>query len=229
MLRTKLRNYIINYTNSQEYHVLKNEIFINASYYFNIKNKNPKIIDCGSHIGLSLIYFKELYPNSSIVAIEPNPEVINILKQNIFENDLKDVEVIPKALSTDSNPKEFFFDSSHENWYSTGGFKQGSWQGIQKSKKTIVECVTLSSLINAKIDILKIDVEGFEEKILYEAKKKLNMIDNIVIEYHPISGNSFEKIIELLKASKFKINLFLDGKEVKEYRQKGLVIIKGGR
>jgi FkbM family methyltransferase len=229
MLKTKLQNYIVNYTNKEEYHILKNEIFINSSYYFNIKNEKPTIIDCGSHIGLSLIYFKEISPNAKIIAVEPNPEVLNILKQNIFENNLTNIEVIPKALSTDNSPKEFFFDSSTDNWYSTGSFRQGSWQGVQKSKRILVDCITLSSLITEKTDILKLDIEGMEEKVLFEAKEKLSLVENIVIEYHPIKGNSFEKIVGLLKKSKFRVKLFLEGKEVKEYREKGLIIIKATR
>jgi FkbM family methyltransferase len=43
----------------------------------------PVIIDCGGNIGLSVLYFKYLFPNSVITVFEPSPPVFEILKENI--------------------------------------------------------------------------------------------------------------------------------------------------
>jgi FkbM family methyltransferase len=42
---------------------------------------SPYIIDAGANIGLSIIYFKKKYPNSKIVAFEPDKLIFNILKK----------------------------------------------------------------------------------------------------------------------------------------------------
>lgn len=60
-----------------------NELFLDEVYRFNSNNNNPKIIDCGSNIGLSIIFFKRMYPNSEIIAFEPDNEIFNILKYNL--------------------------------------------------------------------------------------------------------------------------------------------------
>ena len=44
------------------------EIFIHEVYKFESRNSNPCIIDCGSNIGMSILYFKCLYPYSTITA-----------------------------------------------------------------------------------------------------------------------------------------------------------------
>src|ERR1022692_4839219 len=59
------------------------EIFKNEIYKFISKSDCPIIVDCGSNIGLSLIYFKQLYPNSSIIAFEPDPKIFQAMTSNI--------------------------------------------------------------------------------------------------------------------------------------------------
>src|SRR5215471_7593686 len=58
------------------------EIFDLEIYRFNAKTKRPYIIDCGANIGLSVLYFKQLYPESQIVAFEPDEAVFAVLSRN---------------------------------------------------------------------------------------------------------------------------------------------------
>src|SRR3989344_6241937 len=46
------------------------EIFIQKQYYFDSRNRRPLIVDCGSNIGLSVVFFKILYPEAKIIAFE---------------------------------------------------------------------------------------------------------------------------------------------------------------
>lgn len=58
------------------------QVFLALSYKIKI-NKDPKvIIDCGANIGLSVVYFKNRFPNSKIVAIEPEISNFEMLKTN---------------------------------------------------------------------------------------------------------------------------------------------------
>src|SRR4051812_23498352 len=48
-----------------------NEIFIDEIYKTMLP-ENATIIDCGAHIGLSVIYFKKICPTAAIIAFEPD-------------------------------------------------------------------------------------------------------------------------------------------------------------
>ena len=51
------------------------EIFIQELYRFETSNPAPVIIDCGANCGLSVVYFKQLFPAAKIVAVEADPIV----------------------------------------------------------------------------------------------------------------------------------------------------------
>src|SRR5688572_8635835 len=49
------------------------EIFKRGIYRFETPSESPQIIDCGANIGLSVIYFKRLFPAARITAFEADP------------------------------------------------------------------------------------------------------------------------------------------------------------
>ena len=82
---SKIQGYEIRYTNKEEFNILKDEIFNKEIYNVTINPgvTSPTIFDLGAHIGLSVLYFKIKYPNSRIVAFEPNSNIFPILQENI--------------------------------------------------------------------------------------------------------------------------------------------------
>jgi FkbM family methyltransferase len=230
MNTTNIGKYKVNYINSKEFHILKNEIFGNECYKVNIKKEKPYIIDAGAHIGLSVIYFKSIYPDAEILAFEPNPYTRKILKENIFINNLNNIEVLPYALDSSERERDFYIDMTPSQWQSTAGFNKNSWNG-QYSNNTSVKVQTkkLSTYLDRSADLLKMDIEGLETKVLTESKDLLKNVNHIIIEYHPIKKKNFNIITNLLKDSGFKISIFKDGKEVKNTNYKELLIVKGDR
>jgi len=59
------------------------EIFEQQIYRFRSNNQRPFIIDGGANIGLSILYFKKIYPLSQIVAFEPDEKIFSVLQRNI--------------------------------------------------------------------------------------------------------------------------------------------------
>ena len=53
---------------------LNHELFGLEIYKFNSEKTEPFIIDCGANIGLSVIYFKKLFPKAKVIAFEPIAE-----------------------------------------------------------------------------------------------------------------------------------------------------------
>ena len=110
-----LDNYKIFYKNEKELDLIYKNIFKVGDYKFFSKRKSPFIMDCGSHIGISILYFKYLYPNSKILGFEPDPDNFEILKKNIKANGLKKIALINKALS-DTTGRKPFYTNKYWSW-----------------------------------------------------------------------------------------------------------------
>jgi FkbM family methyltransferase len=226
MDETKLGKYKVLYTDNKEYHTLKREIWGEDIYYFDTEKENPLIIDIGSHIGISVLYFKSIYPNSQIIAFEPNPYSFEILKENVSMNNLCNVSLINKAVHSHSGIKDFYIPMDNEYWSSNSAFISGSWTGKERMKKISVESTTLNEYMDRDIDMLKIDIEGSELSILKEHKKILDKVQNICVEYHPVKNSKPEDLLNILKPI-FDIEIYREGKICRKFPKDRLLTIKG--
>lgn len=227
---TSIGKYKVIYLNKGEFKTLKEEIFLNEIYSIDIgKNRKEKvnILDVGAHIGLSTLYFKLQYPNSNIVCFEPNPFTFSLLKENIFTNSLKNVEIHNIAVAKNSFEKEFFIDSSGRNAFSTGSFRKDAWNGTQKSKSIKVKTEPLSKYIKNEIDLIKLDVEGVEREILKELEKQncFKNIRNMIIEYHPTNGQRIKNILKILRRNSFTLDFYQDHRQLHEPREDLILIV----
>src|SRR5882672_4300265 len=75
------------------------EVFLSGEYFFKTSEARPVIIDCGSNIGMSVLYFKYLFPDSRIMAFEPNPNTFRLLQKNMAANKVRDVRLHDIAVS----------------------------------------------------------------------------------------------------------------------------------
>jgi len=77
------------------------EIFVKHSYYIQGMPPTGRIVDCGSNVGFSVLYFRALYPKHRIVSFEPNPEAFEFLRWNCQDKghqvELHDAAVGPTA------------------------------------------------------------------------------------------------------------------------------------
>lgn len=142
------------------------DIFINQSYKFKSEVKNPIIIDCGSNIGLSVLYFKTIYPESIIHAFEPDKNIFKILEENCKKFEINNVSLLNKGVWKEDGFYDFLSDGCD------GG------RMLDKNvaeKSNLVEMVSLKNILdtNSSIDLLKIDIEGAELEVLRSCKDSL--------------------------------------------------------
>lgn len=76
----KIRGIKFSFVNWKEFVLIYKDIFISKEYRFTADNDPPLIFDCGAHIGVSVLYFKKLYPKAKIIAFEPNPVTFKLLE-----------------------------------------------------------------------------------------------------------------------------------------------------
>lgn len=213
---TKIENYEVVSFNQKELKYLEKEIFKAEIYKIELGNTRPKIIDAGAYLGLSTLYFKNLYPNSEILAFEPNPNIFPLLEENIEINNLKDVTLENIALGKKNATRDFHIDSSDSHSFSTSSFIKNAWSGEQKTIPIQVIVKKLSEYINNDIDLLKMDIEGAEKEVLEDLKEenKLKFIKNVIFEYHPSKKNILDNLINILTGNNMEVTVMegLEGK-----------------
>lgn len=140
-----------------------------------------RIADVGACVGVySLSFAKRVGNSGQVVAFEPDPENFRLLLRHIKLNDFEQrVLTVSKALSSQANECLLFSACQGPNSRVT--------QDTQSSIS--VQSTTLDSWFGTDgIDILKIDVEGFEQEVLtgaYNVLRHKNKPRLIYIELHP--------------------------------------------
>jgi FkbM family methyltransferase len=173
--------FIVTFFDYSTFLFLFEEIFICKQYDFKAASHRPVILDCGSNIGMSILYFKTLYPDCVIVAFEPDKKTFELLKENIARNKLRDVTLVNRAVSDRTAPADFYSDPDLP-----GSLAMSTDPARGLKTKMIIESTTLSDHIHAEVDFLKMDIEGAEQDVLRELSRhnKLRMVKEMIFEYH---------------------------------------------
>ena len=209
----------VSFFNEQEFNQIYDDIFKYDEWRFVANTSTPLILDCGAHIGMSVLYFKKLYPRAKIIAFEANPQTFKLLELNVRQNNLSDVKLVNAAVANTTEAMDFYIfeetsDSTLWTWGNAG--VKNSWYDPKTYKTIQVPTIKLSSYINEKVDFVKIDIEGMEEQVLRELEGKLVYIEQLAMEFHGSStnlSNSAERIISLLRKNKYKYGV-TQGKKV---------------
>ena len=183
----EILGYRFDYTDYYNFWFLFHEIFLSQDYHFTSETGSPYILDCGSNIGSSILYFKKIFPQAIIDGFEPFDQAFHVLKRNIDANRLQDVTVHKLALSGCNEPRHLFYDPSNPG----SSVRSLSPERFEDATSVAVETTTLSRYIDRTVDFLKMDIEGSEIDVMMELHdaKKLPLIRKAAIEYH----HHFEK------------------------------------
>lgn len=178
----------IHIIDASSYLSMLDELFSRENYKFIADKANPVIIDCGSNIGLSVIYFKMLYPSAKVYAFEPDPKAFLALSNNLKTFGYNDVQIHNKAVWTTDGEVSFF--------------REGSWGGsivedVKGDNVINVGCVSLKKYLIENIDFLKIDIEGAETEVIKDCMNEIKNVKNIFIEYHS-EANKPQTLSDLL-------------------------------
>lgn len=199
------------------------QIFVRHTYYFKVKRTDPEIIDCGGNMGMSVVYFKYLYPESKITVFEPSKEVFDVLQANIQKNKFSDVTIVHAAVSA---------KAGKVNMYPRGSAACGNTldQNISRSTHSkidstpyVVEAVALSSYITKEIDLLKLDIEGSEGQVVRELvdASKLALVKECVMEYHyypATPNNNLSEILSLFEVRGWLSQIYYEDVFFPEYQ-----------
>jgi FkbM family methyltransferase len=144
------------------------------------------VLDIGAHVGqYSLIAASDVGPKGRVHSFEPNPASFRRLRDNVEMNGFRHVSTHPLAVS-DAEGEATLYVPEHDN------LGEASLQACQPGmKETKVRCVTIDEWARTadlgespRIDVMKIDVQGLEGKVLQGAREVLKRFrPRIVCEF----------------------------------------------
>jgi FkbM family methyltransferase len=164
------------------------DIFMRQVYDF-VSDSPPRILDCGGNVGLSVIRFKQRFPQSRITVFEADPSIAEVLEKNLRTLGLDDVEIVKAAAWTAAGMVGFARDG-------------GDGGRLSNDSRHEVPAVRLADWITEPVDMLKVDIEGAEFELLADlcATGKILQVRRIICELHKRDDVDFDQVCSLMAA-----------------------------
>jgi len=161
---------------SKYYRILSKDLLSDVAFL--IHDRDVRVIfDVGANVGFVTYQFQKRFPMADIYCFEPNPNVFNKLTQN-YVND-KNIHPVHKGMADQSG--ELFFNLNSNTGTSsflTPTKYHKTHQAKHQLDPVTVPVITIDEFSQEEnithIDILKLDIEGYELKALQGAEKLLN-------------------------------------------------------
>lgn len=171
------------------------------------------IMDIGANIGETALEFSRLTTGSGVVyAFEPDPDTLKKLRHHITINNAKNINVIDYALGSESG-----FSFLGKNEYNSGG------NSITASEGTKINIHTADSFVESngisRIDFIKIDVEGYEARVLSGAQQLITkfkpvIFAEVVDSFLMNQGSSAKEMLAILKSHGYNLTDAYTGESI---------------
>ena len=165
------------------------------------ENDHPLILDCGANIGITVLNYKRQFPNARVIAFEPDPETVPLLRRNFERNEIGNVEVVDAAV---------WVENGTAQWHSEGidGSHLSPETG-ETAKTSTVRTIDLCDYLNEPVDLIKMDIEGAEYEVIHHVGRKLKNVKAMSIECHLDQATivPFSKMLEVLSVAGFKMSI----------------------
>lgn len=164
-------------------------------------------VDVGAHIGFYSLMASKNIDKGKIVSVEAAPKTYSRLKNHLESNGIKNAEVIHRGVSDKQEKLELNLNLTGN----TGG--QGFVKVADKKSETVtVDCSPLIEIIKSSglssIKIMKLDIEGFEFKVLkhYFAHAESTLFPEFIITEYGDSRATGDHIELLMQIGYRKIS-----------------------
>jgi FkbM family methyltransferase len=182
------------YLEAQWMRYLYREVFAEREYWFSCDTARPVILDCGSNIGMAILFFKAIYPGAEIMAFEPAPWACAAIDETIRANDLRDVTLHNAALAEEDGTLELYHDPESSR---IGRDERTPRTDAGRYRR--VPAVRLSRFVTKPVDFLKLDVEGSELRCCAIWSRAADRhIRQMVIEFHHHMSPTVDNLSECL-------------------------------
>jgi FkbM family methyltransferase len=188
------------------------EIFLEGEH-FKVEGFYPgsllSALDVGANYGLFALAVKQRWPEVGLTCVEANPYVFPHLQANMVNNGFRDVACMMAAVGVEDGTVPFELLRGIHSISGEGLRKvDRPWMDPCQIETVSVPSVSLGTLLSASsshhVDLLKMDVEGAEERIIPALLDELKHVGRILVERHSKEGRELLK--ESLAAQGFKLH-----------------------
>lgn len=168
---------------------------------------NPIVVEAGAFNGLETKHMALLWPKGQIHAFEPVPEIYKWLKKTTHS--LPNVFTYKLALGNNTGKTSFMPSVSKNNPYASGSVLKPKEHlnfatHVQFEKPIAVDMVTLDEWAKNRninhVDILWLDMQGFELHTLMASKTILNTVKLIYTEVEFVEAYEGQYLYKDVKA-----------------------------
>jgi FkbM family methyltransferase len=180
------------------------EIFVERTLDFPWPSGDPRVLDLGANIGLSVLALKRRFPRAAVTAVEPDPNLFEVLARNVHGNGFSDVTLVNRAAWREAGKLRFSPDGADGGTLATdraGGAGDGTVE---------VEALDLPALLREqRFDFMKMDIEGAEREVVPACAGALDGIRYLFVEYHgaPDRASELAAVVRPLEEAGFRIQV----------------------
>lgn len=184
---------------------------LNTSLFKQILCPGGTVVDVGANIGYFSLLAAKLVGNAGkVIAVEAHPRNFEVLSAAVQRNGLQQVIPVNIGLSDENGSAQIIMADQNEFANRTASMvPQAGLSGPTVPVRRLDDCISGWNI--DVVDLLKIDVDGFETKIVRGAAESLSSgrVRNVIIElddhWLSASGSSAEELTALFHAAGFTI------------------------
>lgn len=183
------------------------EVFVAENYRptFPLPN-HPKIVDLGGNVGFVSLYFKTISPLARIKIVEANPKIFPLLKRQL--SNVSDIEFYNVAVAESGGEIPFFINKSDPiNVAANAQRIMSEFPDRENYEEISVPALGVGAFLFDNVDLMKVDVEGAEYRILMDEEIQPKRIAQMIVEFHDVGLRieEFRTVISSLAARGFSI------------------------
>lgn len=129
-------------------------------------------LDVGANIGLHSARASQIVgPNGRVIAVEASPRIYQRLRHTVEDNNLLNVETLNVAATDGSTESLPFWDAPPDHFGMGALVEQYGKEPVQVPTRSIDNLLRDAHV--SRIDVMKVDVEGFESGVFQGARELL--------------------------------------------------------
>jgi FkbM family methyltransferase len=185
---------VLKYADFHSIYYQARQIFGERLYDFTCDTSAPLILDCGAHVGLASLAFKDRYPAARIEAFEADAAIAAMCADNLADFGFTDVTVTTAAVWTHNNGVTFSASADDAGHVAGTG--------------VAVPSVCLRDRLGGEpVHLLKLDIEGAEFAVLADCGEALRNVQRLIVEVHAFGGTRVGEMLALLENQGFNFTL----------------------